>query len=114
MAGEKGLLGGSIQLMLLSLLEEKDCYGYQIIRELELRSRSAFQLKEGTLYPVLHRMENQDLVRSYMQEAEGGKKRKYYRITDKGRRQLASDKEEWRSFTSSVERVIGGVLYDGA
>ena len=57
MAGEKGLLGGSIQLMLLALLSEKDFYGYQIIKELEKRSESVFQLKEGTLYPILHRMQ---------------------------------------------------------
>lgn len=114
MAGEKGLLGGSIQLMLLSLLSEQDYYGYQIIKELEKRSEAAFQLKEGTLYPVLHRMQNQDLIRSYDQEAENGKRRKYYRITDKGRRQLVSEKEEWRHFTASVNRVIGGSLYEGA
>lgn len=114
MAGEKGLLGGSIQLMLLALLSEKDFYGYQIIKELEKRSESVFQLKEGTLYPVLHRMQNQGLLNSYDQDTENGKRRKYYRITEKGRRQLVSEKEEWRSFTASVNRVIGGSLYTGA
>lgn len=113
MAGEKGLLGGSIQLMLLSLLSEKDYYGYQIIKELERRSESAFQLKEGTLYPVLHRMQNEDYINAYEQEAENGKRRKYYRITDKGRRQLVTEREEWRQFTTSVSRVIGGSLYEG-
>ena len=114
MAGEKGLLGGSIQLMLLALLSEKDFYGYQIIKELEKRSESVFQLKEGTLYPVLHRMQNQGLLNSYDQDTENGKRRKYYRITEKGRKQLVSEKEEWRSFTASVNRVIGGSLYTGA
>ena len=114
MAGEKGLLGGSIQLMLLSLLAERDYYGYQIIKELEQRSESAFQLKEGTLYPVLHRMQNEDYIKAYEQEAANGKRRKYYCITDKGRRQLAAEREEWRHFTASVNRVIGGSLYEGA
>lgn len=111
MAGEKGLLGGSIQLMLLALLKEKDHYGYEIIRELEIRSEEVFCLKEGTLYPVLHRMQNQGLVTSYEKEAGNGKRRKYYRITEKGLRQLAAEKEEWKRFTLSVDRVIGGNLY---
>ena len=51
---DKGLLGGSTVLMLLSLIEQKDCYGYEIIKELKERSENVFELKEGTLYPVLH------------------------------------------------------------
>lgn len=114
MAGEKGLLGGSIQFMLLSLLADKDYYGYQIIKELERRSEEVFVLKEGTLYPVLHRMQNQELICAYEQEAENGKKRKYYRITDKGKRQLVSEAKEWQHFTSAVNRVVGGTAYAGA
>ena len=77
---DKGLIGGSTVLMLLALLEEKDCYGYEIIKELKERSDSTFEFKEGTLYPVLHRMEDSGLVKSYRKEAENGKTRKYYRM----------------------------------
>jgi DNA-binding PadR family transcriptional regulator len=63
---DKGLIGGSTILLLLSLLEESDRYGYEIIKELEMRSDKAFQFKEGTLYPVLHKLENSGYVKSYL------------------------------------------------
>ncbi len=109
MAVDKGLLGGSTVLMLLSLLQEKDRYGYEIIKELEERSESMFQFKEGTLYPVLHRMENQGLLQSYREKTESGKERKYYRITASGKKQLTEEREKWAEFTYSVNKVIGGV-----
>lgn len=105
---DKGLLGGSTVLMLLSLLHRKDMYGYEIIRELELISENVFSFKEGTLYPVLHRMENGNLVKSYQKEAENGKKRKYYAITQQGEKRLAREREQWSVFSASVNRVIGG------
>ncbi|MBQ7084760.1 MAG: helix-turn-helix transcriptional regulator [Anaerotignum sp.] len=104
---DKNLIGGSTILMLLALLEEKDCYGYEIIRELKERSQNVFQFKEGTLYPVLHKMENLGYVKSYRAQAENGKERKYYRITAAGKAQLAEEKKQWEVFSTSVERVIG-------
>ena len=104
---DKNLIGGSSVLMLLSLLEEKDCYGYEIIKELKERSQNVFQFKEGTLYPVLHRMENQGFVSSYRAKAENGKERKYYRITAIGKARLEKEKLEWEVFCGSVNRVIG-------
>lgn len=105
---DKGLLGGSTVLMLLSLLRERDRYGYEIIRELELRSDRTFQLKEGTLYPVLHRLENDGYLKSYLAKGETGKERKYYRITAAGVRQLAEEKQAWTAFAASVNRVVAG------
>ena len=104
---DKNLIGGSTILMLLALLEEKDCYGYEIIKELKERSQNVFQFKEGTLYPVLHKMENLGYVKSYRAKAENGKERKYYRITGAGKAQLAEEKKQWEVFSASVERVIG-------
>ena len=108
---DKGFIGGSTMLMLLSLLRERDYYGYEIIKEIELRSNSVFQFKEGTLYPVLHRMEARGFLKSYKAKAETGKERKYYQITSKGKEQLCKEKEQWRSFTGSVQKVIGGGGY---
>ncbi|KXL52278.1 lineage-specific thermal regulator protein [Anaerotignum neopropionicum] len=108
---DKGLIGGSTVLMLLSLLQEKEYYGYEIIKEIEQRSNCIFQFKEGTLYPVLHRMESQGLVKSYKATAETGKERKYYQITVKGKTQLAKEKEQWNAFTISVKKVLGGAGY---
>lgn len=108
---DKGLIGGSTVLLLLSLLQEKDYYGYEMIKEIEQRSSSVFQFKEGTLYPVLHRMESQGFVKSYKATAETGKERKYYQITARGKTQLVKEKEQWNDFTVSVKKVLGGAGY---
>ena len=104
---DKGLLGGSTNLMLLSLLSESDKYGYEIIRELERRSDRTFQLQEGTLYPVLHKLKNNGYVKSYMGTGSNGRKRKYYRITNSGVQQLAEEKKRWKVFSVSVNKVLG-------
>ena len=105
---DKGLIGGSTVLLLLSLLKEGDRYGYEIIRELEQRSDQSFQFKEGTLYPVLHKLENSEYVKSYLTKGDTGKERRYYRITEKGKKQLAEEKKQWEIFSYSVNKVIGG------
>jgi len=108
---DKGFIGASSLLLVLSLLEESDKYGYEIIKELDIRSNSTFQLKEGTLYPVLHKLENSSYVRSYVRKSDTGKERKYYHITDKGRKQLAEEKKQWKVYTESVNKVIGGEIH---
>ncbi len=108
---DKGLIGGSTLLLLLSLLEETDRYGYEIIKELEERSDKTFQFKEGTLYPVLHKLENQGFVQSYIAKGETGKERKYYQITPKGKKQLVEEKKQWKVFSLSVNKVIGGDIH---
>ncbi|AFM01126.1 putative transcriptional regulator [Desulfitobacterium dehalogenans ATCC 51507] len=108
---DKGLIGGSTNLLVLSLLQEQDRYGYEIIKELESRSDRTFLFKEGTLYPVLHRLENNGLVTSYMAKGETGKERKYYKITNKGQKQLAEEKRTWETFSISVNKVIGGNVH---
>ena len=111
MALDKGWIGGSMQLLLLSLLKETDRYGYEIIRELDRRSDHTFAMQEGTLYPVLHKLENKGYIRSYMREGDTGRKRKYYAITRKGIGQLAEEKKQWHLFTQSVAQVIGGDIH---
>ena len=105
---DKGLIGGSTILLLLSLLEEADRYGYEIIRELEIRSDKTFQFKEGSLYPVLHKLENSGYVKSYMAKGDTGKERRYYQITKEGKKQLVEEKKKWEVFSMSVNKVIGG------
>ena len=75
MAIDKGLLSGSLGLMILGLLAEEDMYGYQMVKELALRSEQAFEMKEGTLYPLLHTMERECWVEAYSLEGENGRKR---------------------------------------
>ena len=108
----KGLIGGSMNLLLLSLLHEKDMYGYEIIRELELRSDKTFEFKEGTLYPVLHKLENMGYINSYLSKGDTGRDRKYYQITKKGKKQLVEEKQQWEVFSQSVGKVVYGDDYD--
>lgn len=105
----KNLLGGSAALLVLSLIKEKDMYGFEIILELENRSDQTFQLKEGTLYPILHKLEKKELLETYQLKGERGRKRKYYRITEKGIKQLSEEIKQWESFTNGVQKVIGEV-----
>ncbi len=104
----KELLKGSTSTLVLSVLENKDLYGYKIIRELEIRSEKAFEMSEGTLYPILHALEKEKLLEAYWNEVDG-RNRKYYHITKKGKKELAAKKEEWNSFASNVNRVLNYV-----
>jgi PadR family transcriptional regulator PadR len=104
----KELLKGSTAIMVLSLLEKEDMYGYQIIKELTRTSNGVFNLKEGTLYPILHSLEQGGLVESYWEDTTNKRKRKYYRLTTAGRDALAVKTREWSLFRTAVDRVIGG------
>lgn len=102
----KELLKGSTTILILSLLERKDMYGYEMIKEIEVKSSGVFSFKEGTLYPILHSLESEGLVESFWSEGEGARKRKYYKITEKGKGQLKEKQEEWTTFRSAVEKVM--------
>ncbi len=111
MTANKALLSGNTSLLLLSLLSEKDMYGYEIIEILRLRSNHVFDLKAGTLYPLLHSLEEKNYLESY-EDAKGAKPRKYYRITKKGSQHLKTIREEWQEYTQAVSGVIGGVTFE--
>lgn len=94
------------QLLVLSLLSGEDMYGYQIITELSRRSDRTFEMKEGTLYPVLHALWKEGAVESYEAQAPTGRARKYYHITRKGKDLLGSEREEWQTYARGVEAVL--------
>ncbi|MBQ8733463.1 MAG: helix-turn-helix transcriptional regulator [Anaerotignum sp.] len=85
---DKTLLAGSTATLILKLLDGQDMYGYQIIEELARRSDNTFQLKAGTLYPLLHGLEKKGLLESYEQNADSARIRKYYHLTNKCRKFL--------------------------
>ena len=89
MAIDRSLVSGSMAMMILKLLSEKDMYGYEMIDTLRQRSENVFELKAGTLYPLLHNLEDKHFVVSYEEEVPG-KVRKYYRITKEGRKHPVS------------------------
>ena len=113
MAVDKSLISGSTAMLILKLLEEKDMYGYEMIETLREKSNNVFELKAGTLYPLLHSMEEKGWLTVYEQEY-GGKLRKYYRLTREGKKQLAAKKAEWKEYSTAVVNVLGDVLYDPA
>lgn len=108
---DKSLQTGSTAMLLLKLLEDGDLYGYEMIEMLSKRSGNIFNLKAGTLYPLLHQLEQQELVTSYQRQADSARVRKYYAITPKGKKQLQEKREEWDSFTSAVNQVLNGGVF---
>jgi PadR family transcriptional regulator PadR len=107
----KELVKGSTSILILSLLEKEDMYGYQISQKLKTDSENVFEMKEGTLYPMLHALENDNAISSYWLDAENGKKRKYYQITKEGKKLLSDKKKEWNVYTKAVNSIIGGACY---
>ena len=107
MAIDKSLVSGSMVMLVLKLLEEKDMYGYEMIDTLRQRSENVFELKAGTLYPLLHAQEEKGFVQSYEQEVLG-KTRKYYSLTKEGKKQLKAKTEEWKEYSRAVTNVLGG------
>ena len=105
---DKELLKGTIPLMVLSLIDKRDLYGYQIIKHLRVLSGETFVFKEGTLYPILHSLEKSRFIVSYWQESSVGRKRKYYRISENGLRELTDRLMAWNTFTGAVALVLEG------
>jgi PadR family transcriptional regulator PadR len=100
---------GSTAVMILRLLVDKPMYGYQIVKELQTRSEGYFDLEQGTLYPALHRLEKEKLVRSEWQVVEDGPSRKYYYITDEGRLELEKSARKWSDFSRHLLNLLDGI-----
>ena len=105
---DKTLLAGSSGLMLLKLLEREDMYGYQMIEALRRRSDHTFDLKAGTLYPLLHQLEAKGYVSARDEASAAGRPRRYYHLTESGRRRLAEKETEWHAYTAAVGKVLKG------
>lgn len=113
MAGySKELLKGAADTLVLSAFAEGDKYGYAVVKELERRSEGYFCLKEGTLYPILHRLERQGLLSARWETMPNGSERRYYALTPKGRRVLSDKLDEWTTFARAVGRVTGSMALD--
>lgn len=107
----KELSKGSTGMLVLSVISRSEMYGYQIIKTVEMMSENVFQMNEGTLYPILHALEKEDYLTSrWVESEENGRKRKYYKITEKGIKELASQKQEWETYSTAVGKVLTGEL----
>lgn len=108
MPSEKELIGASTSLLILGVLAREPNYGYQIVKRINEQADGLFTWQEGTVYPVLHKLEKEQLIRSKWQPGESGRERKYYYITQKGRRTLSADAERFSAFHELLLRVMGG------
>jgi len=109
---DKNLFAGNTAMLILQLLESKDMYGYQMIEELEKQSNNVFNLKAGTLYPLLHSLEKKGMIGSYDDAGpQNARPRKYYSITKSGMKLLKEKKDEWKIYSSAVDSVLGGNNY---
>ncbi len=107
---EGNKLRGHLETIVLSSLESGPAHGLAIIQRLEAAGSGALRMKEGSLYPALYRMEQAGLIAAKWEENTGGRRgprRRVYRITPKGKRQLAAGREEWQSFVNVVGTLLG-------
>ena len=102
---KKDLVAACAQPVVLAILARGESYGYAILAEVRRASREELDWSDGMLYPVLRRMEERELIRSRWEEAESGRKRRYYRITPGGRRALEEERQQWKSVNSTLERL---------
>lgn len=100
------LLHGTLELLLLRLLEGEPLHGYAIGRRIEELTDDALRVDEGSLYPALYRMERRGLVQSSWGVTENHRRAKFYRITRSGRRRLHSQRAEWAGFQSAVQKIL--------
>jgi DNA-binding PadR family transcriptional regulator len=99
-------LKGHLDGLLLAVVADGPAHGYAIIDELQRRSEGAVALAEGTVYPALHRLEKAGLLASRW-STDAPRRRRVYEVTDRGRRALGAEREQWRSFTAAIESIFG-------
>jgi DNA-binding PadR family transcriptional regulator len=101
----KDLTAASATPLVLTILKENDSYGYSIIRSVKELSGNELVWTEGMLYPVLHRLEEQQYVKSYWKASETGRSRKYYSITELGLEELEMQMKQWKIVNSALEKT---------
>jgi PadR family transcriptional regulator, regulatory protein PadR len=101
----KDLVAASATPIILAILKGNDSYGYSIIKKVKELSDNKLVWTEGMLYPVLHRLEEQELIESYWKSSETGRKRKYYRIKEAGLKELELQKEQWDMVHSALSKT---------
>ena len=102
-----GIIKGASEMIVLNALKENgSSYGYQLIKHIKSESAEIFEFEEGTLYPILYKLEEKNFVTSFIKEAPSGKKRKYYEITDEGGKFLKDRKLEFGFFFKGLKNIL--------
>ncbi len=104
---DRELKRGTLEMILLKLWSEREMYGYELVSTLERHGGEQFQLKEGTLYPVLYRLEKDGFIEARWETLERGVPRKYYKLTKAGAKELQLLLNDWREFTAIVNQLLG-------
>ncbi len=107
---ESQLLKGVAPVVVLEILSGGQMYGYELSQAIESRSGDILSLGKGTLYPLLYNLEAKKLIKGKWEEADSGRKRRYYSITGKGKSQLAKQKAQMKELTTGLDLVFGGAL----
>jgi PadR family transcriptional regulator PadR len=97
---------GVLELCVLSVVGQKDCYGYELVSEIS----KSIEISDGTIYPILRRLTLEGYFTTYLQESQEGPPRKYYKITELGQRVLNDQIEEWNEFMNGVNDILKGVF----
>ncbi|NLE56786.1 MAG: PadR family transcriptional regulator [Planctomycetes bacterium] len=110
MSTDPDLVRGTLSTMLLEVISRRPMYGYEICKTVNARTDGYFNLREGSLYPALHKLEQEGLLKAFWEQTSGGRRRKYYEITDAGVKTLADKRREWSDFAAAVERVLATMV----
>jgi DNA-binding PadR family transcriptional regulator len=110
MSVSQELIKGTVVPVVLALLKDRARYGYEMVQLVNARTNGALDWSEGTLYPVLHKLESERLVSAEWRaatDADGGRRRRYYTLSRAGRRELEKRAAEWKAFTAAVGEFLG-------
>ena len=108
MAPKSDLLQGTLDLLILKTLAERPMHGWGISLKIQAVSQEVLQVNQGSLYPALHRLEQQGLIASEWGNSENNRQAKFYQLTRDGRKQLAEEQKNWERLSSAVARVLAG------
>jgi PadR family transcriptional regulator PadR len=103
------IIKGSIKFVILSILENREVYGYGLIQAVNLQTKGFFEWRQSAVYTTLHKMEKAGLVKSRWRPAGIARKRKYYHLTDKGRQLLIANRTEWLSFSKCMNKLTANI-----
>lgn len=99
---------GVLELCVLSLLDRKDFYGYELVEHIS----NFINISEGTIYPLLRKFRTEGYVTNYLQESQEGPPRKYYKLTERGKEAYEDLEVEWETFIDSVNNILRGDIYE--
>jgi PadR family transcriptional regulator PadR len=107
MSPKADLLQGTLDMLVMRAVADEPLHGYALAQRLKLISGGRLHVPHGSLYPALHRLENRGLLKAEWRDTASGREAKFYRLTPKGRRQLATEVAEWRELSQAIALVLG-------